>query len=46
MRNSEEGMAEIAAIDAVFPRLRLRRQFVAPVGARLVDGTIMIEVEV
>ena len=46
MRNSEEGMAEIAAIDAVFPRLRLHRQFVAPVGARLVDGTIMIKVEV
>ena len=43
--HSKEGMAEFAAVDAVVPRLRLGWQLLAPGGACLVDGVIMIEVQ-
>ena len=44
--HSKEGMAEFATVDAVVPRLRLRWQLLAPGGACLVDGVIMVEVQV
>ena len=46
VRHSEQHVAQFPTVDAVVPRLWLQWQLLAPLGARLVDRVIMVEVEV